>query len=231
MAASIRASEQGLQIVDQARRKKGWTKTEEAWYGLALTSKATLKRFWLREPIQQEIFMAICKAVGIDDWEAIADFSSQSSEGKQSVSSFTSPRPLVLDGSITQDEVNKILRLFSTRDAAVLDKNTEKFLGTQLNMQEIKGGYSNGYISCSKMTTSVLQIEIAEQNQATRDIACNPGFFSDREFDVDYVVEVREDYEHNNKPSHSGFISYFLRKADKGFKIVNLRSRKEGQLH
>jgi hypothetical protein len=51
MAVSISASEAGLQIVDRARRKKGWTKAEEAWYQLALTSKATLKRFWAREAI------------------------------------------------------------------------------------------------------------------------------------------------------------------------------------
>ena len=45
MATSLRASEQGLEIVDRARRKKGWTKNEEAWWQLALSSQATLKRF------------------------------------------------------------------------------------------------------------------------------------------------------------------------------------------
>jgi hypothetical protein len=31
MVASIQASETGLQIVDQARRKQGWTKKAAAW--------------------------------------------------------------------------------------------------------------------------------------------------------------------------------------------------------
>jgi hypothetical protein len=46
MAATIRASTAGLDKVDQARRKKNWKKTEKAWADLALTSIATLRRFW-----------------------------------------------------------------------------------------------------------------------------------------------------------------------------------------
>jgi uncharacterized protein YjbI with pentapeptide repeats len=74
MAATIRASTKGLEEVDQARRKKGWSKSEEAWAGLALTSVATLRRFCAGIPIQTRTFQEICKAVEITDWESIADF-------------------------------------------------------------------------------------------------------------------------------------------------------------
>ena len=44
MAATIAASKEGLDIIDMARKKKGWNKDESAWYQLALTSQATLKK-------------------------------------------------------------------------------------------------------------------------------------------------------------------------------------------
>ncbi|MGI0491625.1 NB-ARC domain-containing protein [Alkalinema pantanalense CENA528] len=69
---TIRASEQGLIQVDRARRRKGWLKQSEIWCRLAQTSRATLKRFWRREAIDQGTFIAICQAAGIQDWEAIA---------------------------------------------------------------------------------------------------------------------------------------------------------------
>jgi hypothetical protein len=73
MAASIRASESGLEIVDRARRKKGWEKQASSWCQEAQTSVATLKRFWRRKPIQHEVFVKICKAVEVNSWEDIVD--------------------------------------------------------------------------------------------------------------------------------------------------------------
>ncbi len=73
MAATLRASKQGLELVDQARRKKGWTATAKSWYDAAQTSVATLKRFRQGLSIDRDVFVAICKAVGIEDWEAIVD--------------------------------------------------------------------------------------------------------------------------------------------------------------
>ena len=81
MAAKIRASDAGLQRVDNARRRKGWNKQEEAWHKLALTSLATLKRFWGGKPIEADAFKSICEAVGIEDWEAIADLSASTTAG------------------------------------------------------------------------------------------------------------------------------------------------------
>lgn len=73
MAKTIRATQIGLTYIDQARRNKGWAKTEKAWCDLALTSESTLKRFWAGQPIQQETFISICKEVGIDGWQELID--------------------------------------------------------------------------------------------------------------------------------------------------------------
>ncbi|BAZ31324.1 WD-repeat protein [Cylindrospermum sp. NIES-4074] len=73
MTHSIRASIQGLELVEQARQKKGWNKQAPIWKDEAFTSFATLKRFWAGKPISQEAFIAICQAVGIEDWKAIAE--------------------------------------------------------------------------------------------------------------------------------------------------------------
>jgi hypothetical protein len=74
MAVSLRASKQRLKTdVELARKLKGWAKTEEAWWQLACTSQATLKRFWRGVPIQKDSFIEICKVVGIENWEEIVD--------------------------------------------------------------------------------------------------------------------------------------------------------------
>jgi DNA polymerase III delta prime subunit len=73
MAVALRVSEQGLKLVDQARRRKGWTKTADAWWQVAETSPSTLKRFWRGMPIARENFIAICQAVGLDNWEEIVE--------------------------------------------------------------------------------------------------------------------------------------------------------------
>ncbi len=74
MADSVRASRQGLEIVDQARYRKGWRKQVTVqWWEIAHTSQATLKRFWQRKPIERQAFIAICRAVGID-WEEVVEY-------------------------------------------------------------------------------------------------------------------------------------------------------------
>lgn len=72
MAVSLKASKQGLKLVDQARKKKGWTATASAWCTAAQISVSTLKRFRERKPILQDAFISICEAVG-ENWEAIVD--------------------------------------------------------------------------------------------------------------------------------------------------------------
>ncbi|NEP24530.1 NB-ARC domain-containing protein [Moorena sp. SIO3I6] len=72
MKNSVRASELGLKWVDQARRLKRWNKTAEVWCSSAFTSRATLNRFWARQPIRCDNFIAICTAVGVD-WEKVVE--------------------------------------------------------------------------------------------------------------------------------------------------------------
>jgi hypothetical protein len=72
---SVRASEEGLKRVDRARRRMGWTKTRsKVWWLEANVAQATLRRFW-KQRISLDGFIAICKAVGIDDWQEIVNWS------------------------------------------------------------------------------------------------------------------------------------------------------------
>ena len=73
MAASLRASESGLEIVDRVRKKKGLNKQAPRLCGDAQTSLSTLKRFWGRIPIDRQVFVNICKALELDNWEDIVD--------------------------------------------------------------------------------------------------------------------------------------------------------------
>ncbi|MBC1218595.1 NACHT domain-containing protein [Nostoc sp. UCD121] len=76
MSNSLKASTAGLAIIEKSRQRLGWTKTSTArWWQDAHTSRATLRRFWQGDRIQREIFIAICQAVGIGNWEAIAELS------------------------------------------------------------------------------------------------------------------------------------------------------------
>ena len=73
MAGLLRASEEGLKIIDMVRRNLEWNKSEDTWCKAALTSKATLRRFWAQNRIRRETFIDICKAVGINNWEDIIE--------------------------------------------------------------------------------------------------------------------------------------------------------------
>lgn len=72
MGISLRASAQGLDIVEQARIRKGWKKQDDVWFDMALTSRETLKRFRRGELIQKETFIRICEVVGVD-WQRVVD--------------------------------------------------------------------------------------------------------------------------------------------------------------
>ncbi|OUL34835.1 NB-ARC domain-containing protein [Nostoc sp. 106C] len=72
MGISLRASTQGLDIVEQARIRKGWKKQDDTWCGSVPTSRETLKRFRRGEPIQKETFMRICEVMGVD-WQRVVD--------------------------------------------------------------------------------------------------------------------------------------------------------------
>lgn len=69
----IGLSQEGIKIVDLAIRKKGWTTKEVKWWRNANSSEPTLVRFQDGKNIEQPAFIALCKAVGIDNWEDIID--------------------------------------------------------------------------------------------------------------------------------------------------------------
>ena len=74
MAQTFRASDRGLEIVERAMKRKGWTKTRTPlWWEEAYTTQATIRRFWRQIPNQQESLIGICQAVGIEAWQEIVD--------------------------------------------------------------------------------------------------------------------------------------------------------------
>ncbi len=69
---SLKASIQGLEIIDKARKRKGWIKYAAAWCDQAKVAESTLRRFWRRVPIRDEHFTRICQAVRVN-WEDVVD--------------------------------------------------------------------------------------------------------------------------------------------------------------
>jgi tetratricopeptide (TPR) repeat protein len=95
MVRSLKATQQALDdIIDPARIRKRWNKHDQQWIDVAVVSIKTLQRFWRREPIYKANFIAICQAIDIEDWKAIADCSAQSSYQEQSLSA-GAPHPSV----------------------------------------------------------------------------------------------------------------------------------------
>lgn len=102
MTDSIRASQQGLKLVEWARLKKRWTKLAIIWCDCACVSQATLRRFWASQAIRSENFFSICDAVGVD-WEEVID---RSSVFEEPDSSKSTQEQLFLPDAIAEDEVN-----------------------------------------------------------------------------------------------------------------------------
>ncbi|WP_309729060.1 pentapeptide repeat-containing protein [Chamaesiphon sp. OTE_75_metabat_556] len=82
MALTRKASEAGLKIVDEARRKKCYDKYASSWYGEAKVSKSTLEKFWRREEIRHENFDTICAAIEVD-WQSVVDESDRDVDNPQ----------------------------------------------------------------------------------------------------------------------------------------------------
>lgn len=71
--AKIRASKEGQEKFKQARNKKGWNQDDYDLLTKGRVSKSTVQALEQGRNIQQENFVALFKAVGIDDWEAQVD--------------------------------------------------------------------------------------------------------------------------------------------------------------
>jgi WD40 repeat protein len=72
MANSLIASDRGLQLVNDAREKQGWNRTDQRFLETAQIARATLNRFYAQKPIKHDNFVAICEAVGINNWQRVA---------------------------------------------------------------------------------------------------------------------------------------------------------------
>lgn len=70
---TIRASKTGLEIIEANRELRNWNKTSAKWFNDANVSLSTLKRFRSRVPIDRDAFIAICKAIGVNNWQDIVD--------------------------------------------------------------------------------------------------------------------------------------------------------------
>ncbi len=71
---TYKLSNNGLVQIDKARQLKGWNKTSKVWVEESMSSESTLKRFLKGEAISGELFINLCKAVGIEKWQELVDW-------------------------------------------------------------------------------------------------------------------------------------------------------------
>ncbi|MEG4351383.1 tetratricopeptide repeat protein [Microcoleus sp. LAD1_D3] len=92
--ASLKMSAEGFQILERARRQKRWDKAAEVLCSYALTSKATLRRFWAKQPIQYDTFIRICQTLGIENWEELVERTPENSIPGNKTEGTQIPNPL-----------------------------------------------------------------------------------------------------------------------------------------
>ncbi len=92
--ASLKLSAEGFQILERARRQKRWDKAAEVLCSDALTSKATLRRFWAKQAIQHDTFIRICQTLGIENWAALVDRTSENCIPSHKTDGSQIPNPL-----------------------------------------------------------------------------------------------------------------------------------------
>lgn len=67
-----KVSIRGLDRVEEARKLKGWKRQDIRWCQAASVALSTLRRFRAGEVISKDTFSNICEAVGITDWQKVA---------------------------------------------------------------------------------------------------------------------------------------------------------------
>jgi hypothetical protein len=186
MADSLRASESGLHCIDQARKKRGWTKTvSPVWWETALTSRATLKRFWQGERIQRETFERICTAVG-EDWRkiAIAEIDPECSDLRD-FDLEEAPKPFRFQGRINELDSLKRFILEEQKQLVVVSGAVgigKTYLAAQFTFEvqdqfQIVVWRSLQYpTSCNALLTDLLQ---ALRYQIPADVPLTPAFLVD----------------------------------------------------
>jgi CheY-like chemotaxis protein len=163
------------------------------------------------EQIDSPVFHAIPMLSALQRDEAEKYIIARENEDLKAVLSFVEQFMDVDNWNLPTSFKDEITNIFSVRDAAIVSKNEREFLGTQLENKEIAGGSSKGYLNSSRMNTSILKFAHVNKNLRAQ-------------INSDYVVLVREDYERNNKYSHSAYLIYYFVKTKKGIQIVALKS-------
>ncbi|MGF1672285.1 MAG: hypothetical protein ACFCUV_01200 [Rivularia sp. (in: cyanobacteria)] len=148
MTDSIQASPQGLNIVERARRKKGWNKLAHIWCDRASISQATLRRFWRSQAIRSENFFSICDAIGVN-WEEVAD----QSMFEEIDSSTSTQEQLLLSDSITADSIS--------HDVLII------------NQQHLDGAANTDVLSSDIEEAATLKQLIVQDNQHLVALVCN----------------------------------------------------------
>lgn len=128
------------------KKKKRWKATAAFWYEAAGTSLATLKRFRARKAIDIDVFIAICKAVGIEDWEQIVDKSPilPIAAPKEPIKRVESKLENLLENTIN---LNSLTWRFNFDH--LIETHTHLFAGREEYLQKILdfiNNYQNGYI-------------------------------------------------------------------------------------
>lgn len=77
--SSIKLNKEGIKMIDTARKKKGWNKTERQWCWDAEVSESTLKRFISGRSISPKNFQSLCEVVGIEKWHSLVDWENSDS--------------------------------------------------------------------------------------------------------------------------------------------------------
>ncbi|GGA02642.1 hypothetical protein [Okeania sp. KiyG1] len=96
--SSIKLNKEGIEMIDTARKKKGWNKIEWQWWAKAYVSESTLKRFISGKPVSVKNFQSLCKVVGIEDWQSLVDWESSDST---TVAQFSEE---LIDTSLTENK-------------------------------------------------------------------------------------------------------------------------------
>ncbi len=65
---SLKASDEGLAKIHEARLRKRWKRQDTRWCQAATVSLSALKRFLAGEDIGDDSFIRICQAVEIENW-------------------------------------------------------------------------------------------------------------------------------------------------------------------
>ncbi len=142
MAVSLIASENGLNIVDRARRIKNFNKYSLSWAQSAFVGQAALKKFWRRIPIVYENFVSICQAVEVN-WEDVCDRNITQSFKLEENWILTEGWLVEVKAMIEKEEEALMQQLFGL---------VEQFSGNVLvNKQRINSGYDRSWQSVDSL--------------------------------------------------------------------------------